>query len=365
VKERVPGTTDDRIPLRIPVIDGHNDAVGAICGLGGKNPRSFLERSNYGHIDLPRALEGGLAGGFFAVWIPPDPASMTRSVRAGEPGAGALPPAIDQSFALKMAVSLTALLIRAENQSNGLFKFVRNTRELRSCLEAGTLAGILHFEGAEAIDPQLHSLEVFHRAGLRSLGLVWSRPNAFAEGVPLLFPGSPDIGAGLTPYGKDLVRACNRSGILVDLSHLNERGFWDVADLTDAPLVATHSNAHALTPSSRNLTNAQLDAIAGSGGVVGVCFSTAFSREDGKRDPNTPLSVLIRHFVYIANRIGVDHVAFGSDFDGTEVPAEIGDVTGLPRLLAALASAGFNQTDLRKMAFENWLRVLDQTWKDT
>ena len=355
----------DKLLARIPVIDGHNDAVGAICGLGGKNPRNFFERSDYGHLDLPRAVEGGLAGGFFAVWIPPDPASMTRSVRAGEAGAGELPPAIDQSFALKMAVSLTSILIRVENQSNGRFKIVRNIRELRSCLEAGTLACILHFEGAEPIDPQLHSLEVFHRAGLRSLGLVWSRPNAFGEGVPLRFPGSPDTGAGLTRSGQELVGACNRYGILVDLSHLNERGFWDVADLTDAPLVATHSNAHALTPSPRNLTDGQLDAIGNSGGVVGVCFSTAFSREDGKRDPNTPLSVLIRHFEYIANRIGVDHVAFGSDFDGTEVPTELTDVTGLPRLLAALASAGFSQADLRKMAFENWMRVLGQTWKDT
>ena len=350
---------------RIPVIDGHNDVVGAICGLGGKDPRNFFERSDYGHIDLPRAIEGGLAGGFFAVWIPPDPASMTRSFRAGEEGAGALPPALDQSFALKMAVALTAVLTRLEKQSSGRFKIVRDTSELRTCLEDGTLAGILHFEGAEAIDPQLHSLEVFHRAGLRSLGLVWSRPNAFAEGVPLGFPGSPDSGAGLTPIGKDLVRACNRYGILVDLSHLNERGFWDVAGLSDAPLVATHSNAHALTPSPRNLTDAQLDAIAKSDGVVGVCFATAFSRDDGKRDPNTPLTVLIRQFEYIANRIGVDHVAFGSDFDGTEVPAELADVTGLPKLLAALASAGFSEADLRKLASENWIRVLHRTWKDT
>jgi membrane dipeptidase len=349
---------------RIPVIDGHNDVLGAIWGLGGKEPRNFFERGSDGHLDLPRAIEGGLAGGLFAVWIPPDPATMTRSVRAGEPGAGELPPAVDQSFALRMAVSLLATLIRLETESNGQFKVVRKYSELVSCMNTGTLAAILHFEGADAIDPQLYALDVFHEAGLRSLGLVWSRPNAFAEGVPLRFPSSPDTGAGLSSQGKELVRRCNRYGILVDLSHLNERGFWDVATLSDAPLVASHSNAHALTPSARNLTDAQLDAIGKSGGIVGVCFSTAFSREDGKRDANTPLSVLVHHIEYIANRIGVDHVAFGSDFDGTVVPAELGDVSGLPKLLAALASAGFTKADIRKLAFENWMRVLEQTWKD-
>src|SRR5204862_5975253 len=111
----------------------------------------------------------------------------------------------------------------------------------------GTIAAILHFEGAEPIDSQLNALEVFYRAGLRSLGLVWSRPNAFGEGVPFRFPSSPDTGPGLTAAGRELVRECNRLGILVDLSHLNERGFWDVADVTTAPLVATHSNAHALS----------------------------------------------------------------------------------------------------------------------
>ena len=348
---------------RIPVIDGHNDVLGAIWGLGGKERRNFFERGSYGHLDMPRALEGGLAGGLFAVWIPPDPATWSRSFRAGDPGAGELPPGVEQSFALRMAVSLSATLIRLEAESDGRLKIVRRYSELVACMKSGTLAAILHFEGADAIDPQLHALDVFYQAGLRSLGLVWSRPNAFAEGVPLRFPSTPDTGAGLTQEGKELVRRCNRYGILVDLSHLNERGFWDVAALSDAPLVASHSNAHALTPSARNLTDAQLDAIGKSGGIVGVCFSTAFSRDDGKRDPNTPLSVLVRHFTYIAERIGVDHVGFGSDFDGTELPAEIGDVSGLPTLLAALAAEGFSQADLRKLASENWMRVLEQTWK--
>src|SRR5262245_51224905 len=191
-------------------------------------------------------------------------------------------------------------------------------------------------EGAEALAPDLSDLDDWYARGLRSLGPVWSRPNDFGEGVPFAFPSSPDTGDGLTSAGRRLVHACNRLGILVDLSHLNEAGFWDVARLTLAPLVATHSNAHALCPSSRNLTDAQLDAIGASGGVVGINFAPAFLREDGANDPATPITEIVRHVEYVAQRIGVDHVAFGSDFEGATLPAELGGAAGLPRLVELL-----------------------------
>ena len=123
------------------------------------------------------------------------------------------------------------------------------------------LAAVLHIEGAEAIDANFELLDVLYAAGLRSLGPVWSRPNAFGHGVPFRCPSSPDTGPGLTDLGKALIGACNRLRILIDLSHLNERGFWDVAAISNAPLVATHSNAHAISPHSRNLTDRQLAAI--------------------------------------------------------------------------------------------------------
>jgi membrane dipeptidase len=349
----------------LPIFDGHNDALLAVYGLPGP-PRGFFERGNQGHLDLPRARDGGFAGGFFAVWIPPDPAARRPSLRVVPSEAdddSSLNPAIGQQYALRMAMSLTATLFRLEAESDGDLTVVRDASGLRACLERGVLAAVLHFEGAEPIDPELNALEVFYRAGLRSLGLVWSRPNAFAEGVPFRFPGSPDTGPGLTDAGKELVRACNQMGVMLDLSHLNERGFWDVAKLTTAPLVATHSNAHALTPSTRNLTDAQLDAIRSTDGVVGVNYSVSFSREDGERDADTPLDALVRHFDYLCERIGPEHVAFGSDFDGTTIPKELGDAAGLPRLLKALRTAGFTEPDLRKLAHENWLRVLERTWK--
>jgi membrane dipeptidase len=356
----------------VRIFDGHNDVLLEVYGYPRPEPRSFFVRGERGHLDLPRAREGGFAGGFFAVWIPPDPAAGRPALRppsgAASGGAAsedgeALAPAIHPGYALRMAMSLTATLFRLEAESEGQLQVVRDVSSLRSCLERGILAAILHFEGADAVDAELNALEVFYRAGLRSLGLVWSRPNAFAEGVPFRFPSSPDTGPGLTAAGKELVTACNRMGIMLDLSHLNERGFWDVAELSSAPLVATHSNAHALTPSPRNLLDTQLDAVRDSDGIVGVNFSVGFSREDGKQEADAPLDVLVRHFDYLCGRMGPDHVAFGSDFDGTTVPDALGDATGLPRLVDALRHAGFGEDDLRKLGHENWLRVLERTWR--
>ena len=256
-----------------------------------------------------------------------------------------------------------ARLFRLETESEGQVQVVCTADQLSTCLENGVLAAVLHFEGAEAIDPQLDALLVFYQAGLRSLGIVWSRPNAFGYGVPFDFPRSPDTGPGLTPAGKDLVRACNELGILVDISHLNEKGFWDVARLSDAPLVATHSGAHALCPSTRNLTDAQLDAIGETGGLVGVNFHVGFLRADGQDDPETPIADIVRHIDYITGRIGVEHVAMGSDFDGATMPRELGDVSGLPRLLAALRAQGYGEADLAKITHQNWVRIFRQTWK--
>ena len=174
---------------------------------------------------------------------------------------------------------------------------------------------------------------------------------------------TPDTGPGLTAAGKALVRQCNRLGVMIDLSHLNERGFWDVAALSDAPLVATHSNAHALCPSTRNLTDRQLDAIRASDGMVGLNFSVCDLRADGYNEADTPLATMVAHIDYLVARLGIDRVGFGSDFDGTLIPAEIGDVRGLPKLLQALRAGGYDEAALHKLAYGNWLRVLGQTWR--
>jgi membrane dipeptidase len=320
------------------ILDGHNDLV-----LHRWRGEPAL------HLDLDAAQKAGFSGGFFALYVPspnrPDPEETPYEVPLPEP--------IPHEEAARIAEELFAALcelpvVRASS--------VVDFRE-------GQVTAIVHLEGAEPLAADLSNLEQWYERGLRSVGLVWSRPNAFAEGVPFRFPSSPDTGPGLTEAGRELVRACNRLGILVDLSHLNEAGFWDVQRLSDAPLVATHSNAHALCVSSRNLTDWQLDAVRDSGGVVGVNFAVAFLREDGRNDAATPITEIVRHIDYFVERMGIDHVAFGSHFDGATISEELGGVAGLPKLVSALSDAGYDDVALAKVTHENWLRVLAATWR--
>ena len=264
-----------------------------------------------------------------------------------------LPDPIPHEEAARVAEELFAALCELPVQR------VTSAAEFR----AGVVSAIVHMEGAEPIARDLSNLESWYERGLRSVGPTWSRPNEFAEGVPFRFPSSSDTGGGLTTAGRELVAACNRLGILVDLSHLNWAGFWDVARLSDAPLVATHSNAHALCAASRNLTDEQLEAIRDSGGVVGVNFAVTFLREDGREVPETPLTEIVRHVDHYAERMGIDHVAFGSDFDGAVVPDALGGAAGLPKLVDALRDAGYDDDAVAKITHRNWLRVLDATWR--
>jgi membrane dipeptidase len=318
------------------IFDGHNDL--ALRVWRGEAPR---------HIDLATAERDGFAGGFFALMTPGEvPDAPDRAPYACE-----LPPPVPFEDAARDVGEMASVL-------EGLdVTVVRHA----GAIMPGRVNAVMHLEGAEPIAPDLSNLDGWYERGLRSIGMVWSRPNAFAEGVPFRYPASPDTGPGLTSAGCDLVRGCNQLGILVDLSHLNEAGFWDVARITEAPLVASHSNAHAICPSTRNLTDAQLDAIGESGGVVGINFAVQFLRADGATDPATPLSAIIDHFDYVASRIGVDHVAFGSDFEGAVVPDELGGVAGCPRILDGLRAAGYDDEALEKMGSGNWLRVLGQT----
>ena len=356
----------------IPIFDGHNDTLLdlQLPHLGSGEARSFFTRSDAGHIDLPRAREGGLGGGFFAIFTPssttrPTPPPGTQAAAPGSPHPSytqAAPP-VEQTAALKFTIDMAARLLRIERDGKGAVKIVRTADELDRCLADGTFAMIFHIEGAEAIDAELNALVVLYAAGLRSLGPVWSRSNIFAHGVPFAFPSSPDTGPGLTDTGKALVAACNELGVLIDLSHLNEKGFWDVEKLSNAPLVATHSGAHALCASSRNLTDRQLDAIKASNGVVGVNYHVGFLRADGGRDAETtPLTEIVRHADYMVERMGIDHVALGSDFDGAVMPGDLRDAAGLTKLRAALAEH-YGDADLHKIAHGNWQRVLRQIWK--
>ena len=364
VLAREPLASAGMAPEPVPFIDGHNDVLLALH-LAGDGAAPFLARRSEGHLDLERAREGGFAVGFFAVFVLPETEEERAATRIPDrkpPYAQPLAGPVPTKYALREAGAIIDLL--DELAASGDVCVARSTADVESALAGGPLAAILHFEGAEPIEPGLENLAGFYERGLRSLGLVWSRPNAFADGVAFRFPSSSDLGAGLTDAGRHLVSECNGFGILLDLAHLNERGFWEVAALSEAPLVASHSNAHALSPNSRNLTDAQLDEIGHSGGIVGITYHAGMLTEVGGVDPDVPLARVIDHVDYVATRIGIDHVGFGSDFDGATVPTELGDASGLQRVAEALRNRGYAEGDVAKLAHGNWLRVLKQTWND-
>jgi membrane dipeptidase len=354
--------------VAIPIFDGHNDTLTQIFQSKPSEKRSFFEESAIGHLDLPRAKKGGLCGGIFAIFAPAPPDSPEREPYYGfkitEQGYSVNPgSALSQPYAQEFTDGVIDYLYQLEAQSEGEMKVVQSYSQLEDCLQSDVLAVVLHFEDAAAIKSDLSNLESYYHRGLRSLGVVWSRPNAFGCGVPFKFPASPDTGDGLSKEGKALVRECNRLGIMLDLSHMNEKGFWDCVRLTSAPLVVTHTAAHAICASTRNLTDAQIDAVGASHGVIGIYFVTENIREDGKKAGDTPLEQILRHIDYVVERIGADHVAFGSDFDGADVPVELGDASGLPKLVALLSEKGYDAQSIRKIANGNWLRVLRDTWK--
>jgi membrane dipeptidase len=320
----------------IAVFDGHNDA------LTSKDHARLANVREGGHLDLPRMRAGGMRGGLFALFTPsPDDESGERAFGNGGTFAEPLAEPVPYEIAAADATSVAGRLFALERA--GEVTVARSIADVDGALAAGAPpVAVLHMEG--------------------SIGPVWSRANAFATGVQFVFPCSPDIGPGLTDAGVALVKACAEIGILIDLSHLNEKGFWDVAKLEPGSLVASHSGAHAVAPASRNLTDAQLDAIGETGGLVGIVYATAFIRADMADDPETPLSAIADHARYVADRIGVRHVGLGSDFDGATIPAPLGDVAGLPKLLDALRAVGFSEDELDQIGWSNWRRVLNAWW---
>ncbi|WP_034917868.1 dipeptidase [Erwinia sp. 9145] len=350
----------------IPVFDGHNDLLMRLWLSHADEPvNAFLHGPAAGQMDLPRIRQGGFAGGLFAVWVPSmglaSREMMTKAMPTYEAFETTTP---SRQEALDITLAMIATLLRIEQASQGAARLCRSAADIRRAMQDNAVAMVMHIEGAEALDADLELLDVLYAAGLRTLGPLWSRPNIFGDGVPFRFPSTPDIGNGLTEAGLRLIRACNDKRIMIDLSHMDEKGFWQTAEISHAPLVASHSNAHALCPQSRNLTDRQLAAIGETRGFVGVNFGTAFLRDDGTYGGDSSVQDIVRHVEYLLDKVGEECVGFGSDFDGTTLPPDMKDVAGLPLLVDALAARGYQRPLLEKICYGNWLRVLEETWSE-
>ncbi len=337
------------------ILDGHEDFITQASGYqdlpGGTEleerpapqSRDFLTESDRGHVDLPRAKRGGVGAAFASIWM--------RNADAERDPRGVAAQELDD-------------LLRTIDRSDGRMRLIRSAADLRACLsgEADAFGAIMHFEGADPVSEDLRELRWYCEAGLRSLGIVWSRSTVFGHGVQLGRGYQPPT-SGLTEAGKHLVEECDRLGIVVDVSHLNEAGFWDVARISSRPFIASHSDAFAVSPHQRNLTDDQIRAIARADGAIGINLANSFIRPDRGRDTSTTLEMVLAHIDHIVGLVGDRHIAIGTDFDGTDVPDVLSDATKLPLILQALAQQGWSDESLERITHGNFVRVLEAVWR--
>ena len=309
------------------VVDGHCDTLGDV--LEGK--RALAERSSLGHVDLPRLREGGVTAQIFACFVPVHEyhRSATR-------------------YALRMLDGLQEAIAAHPDE----LLLATGAGDIRRAKAEGKIAGILGLEGAEPLGDSLAVLRSFHRLGVRVLGLTWNFRNDVADGVM-----EGRTAQGLSPFGRQVVAECNRLGILIDVSHLAPAGLEDVLQVSQQPVIASHSNARGLHDHSRNLSDGQIEAIASRGGLVGVTFVDAFLHRPAGE---ATIEHVLDQIDYLLRVAGPEHVMIGSDFDGADMPQGLEDATRYPALGAGMLARGHAEAVIRNVLGLNFLRVFEQ-----
>lgn len=347
---------------RAIVIDGHSDLLMSIADgkarLGRPNPvpdpahwtpppevtqaaGGLMSPHSYyfgsaGHYSLPQLRAGGVTAQVFAIYLTD----------------------AQLDHALQRTLDMVWWLHR-EAEENADFELVTRTADLHRLKAAGKIGGILSFEGLEPLGSEPRLLDLFYKLGLRLAGLTHNRRNAFADGMQ--FDART---GGLSVAGRAIVRRMNDLGIVIDLAHLNQAGFWDVLELSRQPVLLTHSSARQYFPDSPDprrryppsdvtRSRERLEALARNGGVFGVIFFRQAS-----------LEAIVADIDFLVERAGPDHVALGSDFYGTgDAPVDLPDIARLPALTEALARRGYADDVILKILGGNYLRVLEQVWK--
>lgn len=295
-------------------------------------PRKFGERSSKGHVDLPRLLESGVDLQIFAVYIQPE-YKIER--------------------ALHRALQVIDRFYKELHDHEDKMMLFTKVSDVREAEKHGKIAAMLSIEGGEAVEADLGILRMLHRLGLRAMTLTWNERNQIADGA-----GEGRTKGGLTNFGVELVKEMNNIGMVVDVSHLSDPGFFDVIETTTKPVIASHSNCRAICNHRRNLTDDMIKILADNGGVMGMNFSAAFVDENKEK---ATLERVLDHVGHIVKVASVDHVGIGSDFDGIEnTPKGLEDVTRMPYLTEGLLKRGYKEDDIRKILGENFLRVFSE-----
>jgi len=363
-----------RIHADAIVVDTHNDVVQR--ALHGED-LSVL--THHGHSDLPRFKQGGVDVQMFSIWVPPDRTSRSYYDQSNE------------------QIDSIESLARRNPAAMGIAK---STADIKRLIGEGKFAAMYGLEGGHPIDSSLKKLEHFYKRGVRYMTLTWNNSTGWATSASdETDPDAKIAHRGLTDLGRKIVRRMNDLGMIVDISHVGEKTFWDVMKTTRKPVIASHSSVWKLCRHRRNLKDDQLKAIRKNGGVVFINFNPGFidstysKKEDAMLDANKALvdsldktvqgddfikeqyaaemmmdkyepirpafSTLMDHFDYVAKLIGVDHVGIGSDFDGIRVtPKNMNDVTYIPEITRELLKRGYSEKDVKKILGGNFMRVL-------
>ena len=313
----------------VPYIDFHCDTLMRAWELGEDQIKVLPDAM----VDVTRLEKSGCMAQFFSIFMMPQPVE---------------PDSDDEGY-------IEHLLGIFRNSLDGKLALARNLQEYRANRSAGKISGFLTLEDGRAVNGSMERLERFCKQGIRLITLTWNYVNCF--GSPNSFD-STMMAQGLSSFGKDAVRRMQELGMLVDVSHLSDGGFWDVAQLTDRPFVASHSNCRALNPHARSMTDEMIRALADRGGIMGVNFSPLFLRQD-IHDPGSRIEDMVRHLRHMVQVGGLEVAAVGSDLDGINGELEIGSADKMHLLFEAMERAGFHEREIEQIAWKNAERVLE------
>jgi membrane dipeptidase len=323
----------------VPIIDGHIDILSRIV----KDKIKFDEDNKNVNADLPKLTAGNVKAAFFAICI--DPLSK---------------------YTLDDYIGVLNKLLNEKRYKLSLIKSYSDFKN-----NSNNIGLILHIEGAYPIKEDLSNLKEIYESGVRSIGIVWSN-NALGTVWSNAFGDGSENGKGLSEAGKLLVKKCNNMGIIIDVSHLNEKGFWDVIETTKKPIIASHSNCYSICQNIRNLKDEQIIAVAKTGGVIGISVNPVFIKnlnlKPGELLPmvysGVSIEEMIKHIDYVKSLVGIDHVALGSDFDGGPVPAFLDNASKYQKLVKHLYEKGYSNEEIEKICYKNFLRVFKTVLKN-
>ena len=324
-------------------IDMHCDSLSALLLKDGENAELYHAEATM--VDIERMKHCGQLAQFFAVFLPP-PGALEQF---------GLPPINDGDY----IQTLRCCLLKNVEKHSELIQMAYNADDLLSNRAQGKMSAVLTMEDGRAVAGELANIKRFYDMGFRAISLTWNMPNCFGA------PNSTDteiMKSGLTEFGKEAVAYMQELGILVDVSHLSEGGFYDVAGICQKPFVATHSNSRSLCPHSRNLTDAQMRVLGDAGGVAGLNFGPEFLNPDIRCKDSTA-ELIAKHARRMADSGGVESVGLGSDFDGIEGNLEISECSKVYLLEDALKKEGFSPSEIEKIFYQNVIRVMKEAMR--